>query len=299
MSKSNSGDNSKTLIVTADDFGLSVPVNEAVERAHLSGILTAASLMVSGHAFEDAVMRARRLPSLGVGLHIVLVDGRPVLPPEQLPDLVGADGRFLTQPVRTGLKLLWQHRLQVQVEAEIRAQLQRFKTTGLNLDHVDGHHHFHQHPFIIDLLIRLAPEFGIKAVRVPIESPLHSWRAQREGWMRRFGGWFWSVARLRSMQEKLRRAGVACNDQIFGLFDSGRMNAQRMDGFLAHLPAGITELYCHPATRRWAVDCLPESYQCDQEFSAIADPERRQRVTRQGIRLVPFAALAQPIEGAL
>ena len=91
----------KNLVVTADDFGAAIAVNEAVEIAHRDGILTAASLMVAGAAAADAVVRARRLPMLGVGLHVVLVDGEPVLPPEQIPALVGPDGRFRTDMLRT------------------------------------------------------------------------------------------------------------------------------------------------------------------------------------------------------
>ncbi|SRR5579885_840252 len=280
----------KTLIVTADDFGLSAPVNEAVEAAHRRGILTTASLMVTAPAADDAVARARRLPTLAVGLHLVLVDGRPALPPEQLPDLVGPDGRFRRDPVRAGVKLFFLPRARRQAEAEVRAQLERFRATDLPLDHVDGHHHFHQHPVIVDLLIKLAPEFGIKAVRVPLEPPLYSWRAQREGLLRRCSGWLLSANRMRVMRRRLRAAGIHCNDHIFGLYDSGRMTPERVARFIEHLPDGVSELYCHPATRRWpgATDNLPESYLCVEEFNALADPERRARLERLGVRRAAF-----------
>lgn len=284
----------KTLIVTADDFGLSVPVNEAVEEAHRRGILTTASLMVTAPAADDAVERARRLPSLGVGLHLVLLDGRPVLPPAQLPDLAGPNGRFLRDPVRVGLRLFFLRRVQRQAEAEVRAQLERFRATGLPLDHVDGHHHFHQHPVIVDLLIKLAPEYGIKAVRVPSESPLLSWRAQREGLLRRCWGWLFGANRMRIMRRRLRAAGIHCNDHIFGLYDSGRMTPARVARFLDHLPAGVSELYCHPATKRWpgTTDNLPDNYLCVEEFNALADPERRAQLERLGVRRIAFHELA-------
>lgn len=102
----------KRLIVTADDFGLSVPVNEAVERAHCEGVLSAASLMIGAPAVEDAVERARKLPSLGVGLHLTLLDGRPVLPPDQIPGLLGPDGRFFSDPLRLGILLYFSRDLQ-------------------------------------------------------------------------------------------------------------------------------------------------------------------------------------------
>ncbi len=97
----------KTLVVTADDFGLSLPVNEAVEEAHRNGILSAASLMVGAPAWHDAVARAHALPSLGVGLHLTLVDSVPVLPADQVPGLVGPDRRFSTDPVRFGTALFF------------------------------------------------------------------------------------------------------------------------------------------------------------------------------------------------
>src|SRR5579862_4857803 len=128
----------KRLIVTADDFGLAVPVNEAVELGHSQGILTSASLMVTAPAAADAVERAHRLTTLGVGLHLVLMDGRPALPPEQIPDLVGTDGRFASDPIRLGARIYLSGRAQQQAEAEIRAQLTAFHRTGLTLDHVDG-----------------------------------------------------------------------------------------------------------------------------------------------------------------
>src|SRR5262245_48907457 len=98
---------SKTLIVTADDFGLSIPVNEAVEMSHRRGILSAASLMVGAPASDDAVSRARSMPALGLGLHVTLLEGRPVLPPEKVPGLVGPDGRFPNDPVRSGVALFF------------------------------------------------------------------------------------------------------------------------------------------------------------------------------------------------
>jgi hopanoid biosynthesis associated protein HpnK len=289
----------KTLIVTADDFGLSIPVNEAVEEAHRRGILTATSLMVTAPAAADAVERARRLPSLGVGLHLVMVDGQPALPVSQLPDLVGPDGRFLSDPVRVGLRLFFLYSVQQQAEAEVRAQLERFRATGLPLDHVDGHHHFHQHPVIVDLLIKLAPEYGIKAVRVPGEPPLVSWQAQREGLMRRCWGWLFSAMRLRTMRRRLRRAGILCNDHIFGLYDSGRMTSPRVTRYLDRLPGGVSELYCHPATRRWpgTADNLPDDYLCVEEFNALADPQHCAQLERLGVRRMTFHALAEENAG--
>lgn len=284
----------KRVIVTADDFGLAVPVNEAVEQAHRHGILTSASLMVTAPAAADAVERARRLPGLGVGLHLVLIDGRPALPPAEIPDLVGADGRFRNDPVQTGINLFFRRSVRRQVGAELRAQLERFRATGLPLDHVDGHHHFHQHPTIIGMIAALAAEYGIGAVRLPQEPFVPSWRAQGDKFARRLLGALLAVPRLTGMRRRLGAAGVVCNDYMFGLHDSGCMTPDRVDRFLQSLPPGVSELYCHPATRRWqGIDCLPANYLCTEEFHALAEPARRERLERAGVARVAFGDLVR------
>src|SRR5205823_345792 len=126
--------NLKGLIVTADDFGLAPEINEGVELAHTNGILTAASLMVNGAAAEDAVARARRLPSLRVGLHLVLVDGPPVLRPERIPDLIDAQARLRSDLVRVGVAMFLRPKARRQLAAEIEAQFRAYRATGLPLD---------------------------------------------------------------------------------------------------------------------------------------------------------------------
>ena len=143
----------RRLIVTADDFGASVAVNEAVEQAHREGILTAASLMVAGDAAADAVARARTMPSLGVGLHLVLVEGRPVLPPAQIPALVDATGRFRRDMARYALRMFADPAARRQLAAEVDAQFAAFAATGLPLDHVNAHKHFHLHPTIASTVL--------------------------------------------------------------------------------------------------------------------------------------------------
>ncbi len=143
----------KRLIVCADDFGLDPSVNEAVEQAHLHGILSTASLMIGAPAAADAVERARRLPGLRVGLHLTLVDGRPVLPAEEAAALVGDDGRFDPNMARAGVRFFFLPRVRRQLAREIRAQLAAFRATGLTLDHVNAHKHMHLHPTVARLLI--------------------------------------------------------------------------------------------------------------------------------------------------
>lgn len=236
----------RRLIVTADDFGAAEAVNEAVERGHVDGILTAASLMVTGAAADDAVERARRLPKLGVGLHIVLVEGRPALPPEQVPDLVDGEGRFRTNMVRAGIDIFFRPAVRRQLAAEIEAQFAAFAATGLPLDHVNAHKHFHLHPTIAGLILKIGPRYGMRAVRTPVE-PVAIINAIEP---RRSTGVDWLThAYARAARGQMREAGLLVPDQLFGLAWSGAMTRDRLARLIERLPSGLSEIYCHPATR--------------------------------------------------
>jgi hopanoid biosynthesis associated protein HpnK len=283
---------SRILIVTADDFGRSVEVNEAVEEAHRRGILTAASLMVAAPAAEDAVRRARRLPRLGVGLHLTLVDDVATLPAAEIPDLLGADGRLSTRLVWTGARIALLPAVRRQAEAEIAAQFEAFRRTGLPLDHVNGHHHYHQHPVAFAAILAHAGAYGVRAVRVPHEPFLPSWRA-RGDLARRLLAAAASWRRTRAMARRLDAAGIAHNDAMFGLHESGRMTRQVLLDYLRELPPGISELYCHPATRRWeGPGAPPASYDPAGEFQALVDPDVVAAANQMDIRRVSFSQVA-------
>ena len=280
----------KRLIITADDFGLALSVNEAVEEGHRRGILTAASLMVTGDAAEDAVARAKRMPRLGVGLHLVLVDGTPALPPEQIPDLVDHDGRFSKEVFASGVRIFCRPAARRQVAAEIRAQLEAFQRTGLSLDHVNAHHHFHLHPTVQRELLRLAAQFGVKAIRLPLE-PRSALR-RVSGWQPgRWGAGLIEARRAASLKRRLDAAGIKRNDWIFGLADSGVMVSERVAHYLDRLPEGVSELYLHPATERPAA--YPGHYRSRGEFEALIDPAMAEIIARRGIKTITFSTLSE------
>src|SRR5262249_36474830 len=162
----------KRLIGTADDFGLCQPVNEAVEIAHREGILTTASLMVGGGAAGHALARARRLPGLRAGLPVVGVEDPPVLPRAQVARLTDEHGYLSGRLVSSGMRFFFSPAARRQLEAEIRAQFERFAATGLELDHVNAHNHMHLHPTVLGTILRVGREFGLRAMRVPWERPL-------------------------------------------------------------------------------------------------------------------------------
>lgn len=279
----------KTVIITADDFGNSIPVNEAVERGHNEGILSAASLMVSGPAFDDAVRRARSMPRLGVGLHLTLVDGRSVLPPNQIPGLVDSSGRFHRSAERQGVALFFSPARRRQARAEIRAQFERFRSTGLTLDHVNGHKHFHIHPVVASEIAVLLKDYGRVPVRIPVEPAAASFKATGEGRL----SCLWNEKFFRSqswwLRRQLSRAGVPSTDWVFGLNKTGRMSAGDVAGYLKALPEGRTEIYLHPATRRWdGPDNLPSSYRPVEEFEALTDNRVLATLKQLEITPVPY-----------
>lgn len=278
----------KRLIVSADDFGASIEVNEAVEQAHRAGCLSCASLMVGAPAAADAVARARRLPGLGVGLHLVLVEGAPVLPPERLGRLVGADGRFRTDMARLGAAMFFHPAARRQLRAEIEAQFAAFAATGLPLDHVNAHKHFHLHPTIAGLVIEVGAHHGMHGVRAPIEpvAVLNTVEPTRHDFtMRVADGW------ARALRARLRRRGLRVPDQVFGLAWSGAMTATRLAGVIAALPPGISEIYTHPATANAYPGSAP-GYRYTDELAALTDPAVLGAIARAGLKPIRFADLA-------
>ena len=275
----------KRLVVTADDFGASPEVNEAVEHAHRDGILTAASLMVAGNAASDAVTRARALPQLGVGLHIVLVEGKPILPADRIPALVDATGNFRTDMARAGVTIFASPAARRQLAAEVEAQFAAFAATGLALDHVNAHKHFHLHPTIAGTILKVGERYGMRAVRAPIEP-----RALLRLVDGTDTGPRIETAWARLVRARMRGAGMLVPNQVFGLAWSGAMTAERIRGILERLPDGLTEIYTHPATGPYPGSAPGYDYR--SELAALVDPLAKDILTRERVALGRFADFA-------
>jgi hopanoid biosynthesis associated protein HpnK len=279
----------RRLIICADDFGRDVAVNEAVEAACRDGILSSASLMVGAPAAADAIERAHRLPGLRVGLHLVLTDGRPVLPPAELGRLISRDGRFDDSQIRAGLRYFLVPGIRARLAAEVRAQFEAFRATGLALDHVNAHQHMHLHPTVARLVVAIGREYGMRAVRLPAE-PAAPLRAAFPGERHRAPAYRPVIAALR---RRLRRAGLAANDHVFGIAWSGGMVEDRILGLLPHLPPGVSEIYCHPATRTTpALAAAMPGYRHAEELAALLSPAVRHRIAELGISLIGYGDLA-------
>jgi hopanoid biosynthesis associated protein HpnK len=250
--------------LSADDFGLTLSVNEAVERAHLAGALAQASLMVAAPAAEDAIARARTLPNLKTGLHLVLVDGDSRLGHAALPDITVPNGKFPKNQAALGVKYFFSPAARRQLAAEIRAQFAAYAATGLALHHADAHKHMHLHPTVAALMIRIGREFGLARLRIPAEPPAI---------MRACGEPPNFAARALYSWARLLRAQagpLAATDHVFGLAWSGHMTLPRLQTLLKNLPPGTSEIYFHPATARDAAltELMPD-YEHITEYETL------------------------------
>jgi chitin disaccharide deacetylase len=258
------------LIICADDFGLSPAINEAVRSASLDGVLSAASLMVGAPAAAQAVQIARQLPRLKVGLHVVLADGKAVLPQDRVPALVDANGCFRNGMLLDSVQFYARPEVRAQLAAEIGAQFAAFARTGLQLDHVNAHKHFQLHPGILKMIVEIGRPYGAFGVRVPAE-PL--WFARQAGGLASLAGSAGLKPWLGLMRKRLRQSGMAYNDRVFGVACSGQLDESVLLSILHRLPPGTTEIYLHPAVSTGQpITASMARYRHADELAALLSP---------------------------
>jgi chitin disaccharide deacetylase len=283
----------RRLIVSADDFGLSPGVNAGIVRAHRDGILTDASLMVNGAAVDAAVELARATPTLSVGLHLVLLQGRATMPPSAIPGLVDGAGMFRANPVAVGFRYFFTPGLHVQLEREICAQLEKYLDSGLPLSHVDGHLNIHVHPTVLNILVHVAPRYGIRALRLPREPLAVSLRLDGRERLRKCAESL-AFRRLAAYAApRLTAHGIRSPEQMFGLHQSGHVTESYVLGVLDALAPGVTEIYSHASlvdaeARRWR----PANYECEGELAALTSPRVRAALRERQIELTSYRALS-------
>ena len=275
------------LVITADDFGLAEEVNEAVEFAHRKGVLSAASLMVSGPAAAHAIALAKRKPELRLGLHLVLVDGNPVLPCGEISALTGRDGKLRGDMTASSFRLALDPRARGQLRKEIAAQFAAFGQTGKALDHVNAHKHYHLHPLVARELFEVGQHYGMRAIRVPIEPRQVLARAET---LRATPLADFTVLWARLLKREARRAGLRMADAVFGLRWSGEMYARRLRALIENMPDGLVEIYLHPATSDRFRGRSP-GYRYTEELAALVEPAVIDAVRVAGRRPAGYADL--------
>ncbi len=283
----------RRLIVSADDFGLSPGVNAGILAAHREGILTDASLMVNGAAFAEAVELARATPTLSVGLHLVLVQGQATLGAAELPALVDRARMFGNNAVASSLRYFFTPGIRSQIEREIRAQLEKYLGAGLTLSHVDGHLNIHMHPTVLNILIALAPRYGIRALRLPREPLGISLRLDGRHRIRKIV----EAVTFRCLTDyaapRLAAHGIRHPNQMFGLHQSGHVTERYLLGVIDALPGGVTEIYSHAShvdaeARRWR----PASYESEAELAALTSARVRAALDAHGVARMSYRDLA-------
>jgi hopanoid biosynthesis associated protein HpnK len=286
----------KALIVSGDDFGAAVEVNEGIIRAHRDGILTQTSLMVTGDAAAHAVALARENPRLAVGLHLVLAQGRPAAPPEDIAGLVRADGAFRDSPIPNGIRYAWAavHAAgRRELVREIEAQLDAFTATGLALAHVDGHLNMHLHPMVVSILVELAPRHGIRAVRLSHESLGAALRYDHRHLVRKTfeGVVFHALAAFAA--PRLRAVGIVSSERVYGMHQTGHVDEAYLLDVIEHLPDGVSELYAHPAIGQAATMArFQHGYDHPGEVAGLTSPRVRAALERAGVELTTYRELA-------
>lgn len=289
----------KQLVVNADDFGMSRGINKGIFEAHCRGILTSATLLANGKAFEQAVESSKFAPTLGIGVHLNLTQGAPICDPATVPSLVNKDGKFFSHPAA----LLRRHlagRLQsVDVERELAAQIEKVRAAGIAITHLDGHKHVQVFPGILPMVIRLAKHFGITGVRCSAERIPRIWPLLREN----------KKAALKVMKQYLRAhalARIAVNSRMqiraanlntpgdfYGVAQTGFLDFRQLALVLRTLRSGTSELMCHPGYVEEAKESNMTRLRTEREreLDALTRPETVQLVAGLGIDLINYKGL--------
>jgi hopanoid biosynthesis associated protein HpnK len=276
-----------SLVVNADDFGLSERVNEGIIRAHRHGILTSASLIASGSAVRHAIALARETPTLDIGVHLTLIEERPVCRPEEIATLVEGNGRLHPHAMAFVRRYLLGRISLEQIGRELDAQIAFVVSTGLKVSHFDGHQHLHMLPAVRRLVGELARKYGVPFIRYPKEAA-RTYMFKEAAGVRRIPemlvlGLFCAAAKT---SDALRA------DHFCGFFYGGRLSKENLLRILDHLPAaGSCEVICHPGLTDADSRYKHWGYRWQEECDALTDSEVRDRLRSKGVRLVTFADL--------
>jgi hopanoid biosynthesis associated protein HpnK len=286
----------KELILNADDFGLTRGVNEGIIRGHREGILTSATLMATGPAFDNAVELALANRSLGIGCHLVLVGGKAVSPPAEIPSLADAAGWMPESLAAFVAKLSTGKIKSDAIEREMRAQIGRIRDAGIEPTHVDTHKHTHAHPIVMEALGRVSQALGITKVRKPMEKLRDSWDSSR----RESGGMsaqLLASAAVRAITPQFtsisKRYGLRSPDNFLGLAITGKLGPVALRQLIESVPDGSTEIMLHPGLCDSDLRNTGSRLQQQRQFEldGLTDAAVRRAVSEQAIRLISYREL--------
>lgn len=286
----------KRLIVNADDFGFTRGVNRAIVRAFNTGIVTSATIMSNGEAFEDAIALARANPGLGVGCHLAVVGGRPVAPAGEVASLVDSGGLLPKTLAKLMIKLARGSVPTHELAGEFRAQVARVVESGIKLTHLDTHKHSHTHPRVMQALALVAAEFGIKCVRNPFEnqfslprlSPAYKWAYLKQSVLSAAV----SPGAIR-FKRLTREYGLKTPDRFLGVKLTGMLDSAAIRSMMESLGEGTAELMCHPGEYDDDLERARTRLKRERELElqALSDPSLRRFAEQLGIALINYREL--------
>ncbi len=286
----------KSLILNADDFGMTRGVNEGIIRAHREGILTSTTLMANGPAFDDAVNRSAANPELGVGCHLVLVGGKCIARREDVTSLADADGNLPESLLKFVARLSSGIIPAKEIEQELRAQIKKIQAAGITPTHVDTHKHTHAHPRVMESLARVAKEFGINRVRKPVENLHDSWQSMQAD-EKGFSMQIVAAGAVRAVAPRFlaiaRKYGLLFPDHFLGLAVTGQVSAAALRRMVDALDDGSTEIMLHPGI--CDADLVQSGTrlreQRETELDALLNPGVRSALDERGVRLISYREL--------
>jgi hopanoid biosynthesis associated protein HpnK len=288
-------ESSKRLIVTADDFGLTVRVNEAIATAHREGIVTTASLMVNAPAFEPAVEIARNNPNLDIGLHLNLTEGRPVSDPATIPSIADASGGFLYRhPLRLARALATGKVRRFDLEREIRAQIEKAVASELWITHIDGHKHVHVMPAVLGIISKVAPEYGIHGIRLTRErvprlgALLARHKPSRSHILKQY-----FFGKALSLLSRGSKQDMVAPKRFYGITQTGFLDLATITDVVHDVDDGIHELMCHPGYVDDDLKRTPTRLHAEREreLQLLTGAEVRSLIRQAEIGLVSYRDL--------
>ena len=280
----------KRIVINADDFGLCDGVNRAVAQAHTDGVLTSATIMANMPGADEAVKIAKQLPTLGVGVHLNLFEGRPVSKEACVEYLLDADGQFAYSPSRLSLLSIGWHKFRNAIRAELSAQIQWVIDNNLAPTHLDSHKHIHSFPAIFPIVCELARRFKIAAIRwafEPKELSRTPWPLPSEGGRERA-----RLIRAMAKMNHMQNSRFLKTDCLLGVAHTGKIDVNFFRAVTLYNSAATAEVMTHPG---FADGLAPDKTRLLQqrkgELGALCSGKTKQYLKDAGIKLVHYGQL--------
>jgi len=280
----------KRIIINADDFGLCDGVNKAVAQAHTAGVLTSATIMANMPAADEAVKMAKQMPSLGVGVHLNLFEGKPLSKDNGIDCLLNADGSFAFSPAKLSLLSIGRHKIRNAIRTELTAQIQWVIDNGLKPTHLDSHKHIHSFPSIFPIVCDLARRFEITAIRFTLEPKQLSampWPLPSEGGRKRA-----RAVRITAKINRIQNSTFLKTNALLGVTHTGKIDVNFFKAVTLYNSAATTEVMTHPGL----ADGLDQRqtkllHQRKGELQALCSERTKQYFKDAGIKLVHYGQL--------